>query len=317
MNIIGRSSALQSVLNAAALIAPTDVSVLITGESGTGKELLAERIHQQSHRAEKTLITVNCGALPENLAESELFGHKRGAFTGANQDRLGRVEAAHQGTLFLDEVGELSMSIQTKLLRFLETGECQTLGVNHPKHMDVRIIAATNRDLLTEAQSGTFRKDLYYRLNVVPLELPPLCERGSKEITLLLEHFIEQMAKQHRVKKPLLSSDVLKILKKYSWPGNVRELKNLCERLVILYQGRTIAKEALSGEFTAQNDTKMDYAELIFSLPEKGLNLAQWEEGMIIQALDRSKGNKSRAARLLGLTRDTLLYRIKKYAIMA
>ena len=309
--IIGESPELLASLRSAAITAATDVTTLIQGESGSGKELLAHAIHQQSRRHNADFVTINCSALPENLAESELFGHRKGAFTGATHDQAGRVQAANGGTLFLDEVGELPLSIQAKLLRFLESGECQPVGQARTETIDVRVIAATNCDLLAAVQAGTFREDLYYRLNVVPLHLPPLRERG-KDIELLISRLTSLLAIQHRLDAPRYSVAAREVMQSYSWPGNVRELRNVCERLLILFSGKTIHPENLPAEIrnhNAQTDSSG------FALPDSGIELEQLEVSMIQQALDKTRGNQSKAARLLGLTRGTLIYRMKKHAL--
>ena len=309
--IIGESPELQATLRAAAITAVTDVTTLIQGESGSGKELLAHEIHHQSRRHNAEFVTINCAALPENLAESELFGHRKGAFTGAINDQVGRVQAANGGTLFLDEVGELPLSIQAKVLRFLESGECQPVGQPRIESVDVRIIAATNRDLFAAVQEGTFREDLYYRLNVVPLQLPPLRARG-KDIELLIGRLSSLLAIQHCLDAPRYSVAALELMQAYSWPGNVRELRNVCERLLILFSGRTILPENLPAEIR-QNNVQTDTSG--FALPDSGIELERLEVSMIQQALDKSRGNQSKAARLLGLTRGTLIYRMKKHAL--
>ncbi len=309
--IIGQSPELLATLRAAAITAATDVTTLIQGESGSGKELLAHAIHQQSRRHNATFVTINCAALPENLAESELFGHRKGSFTGATHDQAGRVQAANGGTLFLDEVGELPLSIQSKLLRFLESGECQPVGQARIENIDVRVIAATNCDLLAAVQAGTFREDLYYRLNVVPLQLPPLRERG-KDIELLVTRLTSLLAIQHRLDAPRYNMAALETMQAYFWPGNVRELRNVCERMLILFSGKTIHPENLPAEirhYEVQADSS------VFALPESGIHLDQLELSMIQQALNKTRGNQSKAARLLGLTRGTLIYRMKKYAV--
>ncbi len=309
--MLGESPAFRAVLRAAAITAVTDATTLIQGESGTGKELLARAIHQQSRRAAGPFVTINCAALPENLAESELFGHRRGAFTGATADQRGRIQAAHGGTLFLDEVGELPLGIQAKLLRFLEGGEVQPVGQPRPERVDVRVVAATNRDLFAEVQAGRFREDLFYRLNVVPLLLPPLRERG-RDLELLVQRLTARLAMSHRLDAPRYSLGALEALQRYRWPGNVRELRNVCERMVILFPGRTIQAENLPGEI---RHSQPGVQEGDFVLPEAGVHLDSLERDLIRQALERTHGNQSRAARLLGLTRGTLIYRMKKYAI--
>ena len=311
--LIGEAPVFRAVTRAAQLVAATDVTVLILGESGTGKELLARAIHQESRRAGQPLVAINCAALPESLAESELFGHRKGAFTGAVNDHPGRIRIAAGGTLFLDEVGELPLAIQAKLLRFLECGECQGVGQMTPEKVDVRVIAATNRDLYAEVKAGRFREDLYYRLHVVPLELPPLRARTG-DLALLLQHLTSTLARQHGLEPPRYHADALKAMERHSWPGNVRELRNFCERMLVLFNGRTVHLENLPREIRSPSSQQAASADR-FTLPEQGIRLDDLEVHMIRQALEKTLGNRSRAARLLGLTRDTLLYRMKKYAI--
>ena len=310
-NMLGQSAEFEGVLRTAKIMATTDVTVLIQGESGTGKELMAKFIYAQSKRQSSPFVTINCAALPETLAESELFGHTKGAFTGATSDQQGRIQSAHNGTLFLDEVGELPLSIQAKLLRFLECGECQTIGQTKTEKVNVRIIAATNRDLFKEVENGNFREDLFYRLNVVPLKLPGLRDRQS-DITYLINHLSAQLAAKHCLDVPRFSVKAIEHCQRYNWPGNIRELKNFCERMVILLSGKTITVDNLPQEIKADQKTKTSNP---FILPEGGIVLEQLEAQMINQAMDKSHGNQSKAARLLGLTRSALLYRIKKYAL--
>ena len=311
-SVIGGAPAFAAVLRAARLVAVTDAPVLIHGESGTGKELLASAVHRDSPRSKHPFIAVNCAAIPEGLAESLLYGHRRGAFTGAVTDQSGYILQADGGTLFLDEVAELPMATQAKLLRFLESGEYQPVGHYTLQRADVRIVAATNRDLLNEVDAGRFRRDLYYRLNVVPLNLPPLRER-VEDIPPLLKFHSAALAERYELAPPRYSARSLRTLKQYGWPGNVRELRNLCERMLILCSGRTIEPENLPLEIVqpAPQPTGME----AFSLPAEGVHLEKLEIGLIRQALAQARGNRSQAARLLGLTRDTLLYRLKKYAI--
>jgi len=312
-NLLGRAPEFLSVLRAMRIVAATDATVLINGESGTGKELLARALHRSSRRAAGPFCAVNCAALPESLVESELFGHRRGAFTGAVSDQPGRVQVAAGGTLFLDEVSELSLSAQAKLLRFLESGECQAVGRTHPEVVDVRVVAATNRDLGQAVREGRFRSDLYYRLYIVPLELPALRHR-SGDIDLLLQGLTDALAVQYRLAPPVYSKSAMSLLRRYPWPGNVRELKNLCERMLILFSDRIIRAENLPVEI--RDPAPADGgAKGSFLLPDDGLVLDELEASLIQQALGRASGNRSKAARLLGLSRDTLLYRIKKYAI--
>lgn len=311
-SIIGQSPAFESLLRSAQVIAATDVTVLIKGETGTGKEVMANAIQQGSPRAKKPFITLNCAALPENLVESELFGHKKGAFTGAINNKKGLLQVANGGTLFLDEINSLPLAIQAKLLRFLESGECLAVGETKPYTSDVRIIAATNTDLLTQIDEGKFRQDLFFRLSVVPLEIPPLRQR-TEDIEALSQHFFKEFSKRYAVAGSQFSKQAIKKLRHYDWPGNIRELRNLCERLSILLPGTTIEAENLPIEFIGKisNDDDMDK----FILPENGLQLETLEASIIHQALTRTKGNRSKSARLLGISRDTLLYRIQKYGL--
>lgn len=312
--MIGRSPNFESMMRSARVVAASDVTVLITGETGTGKELLAQALQKHSSRPDKPFVTINCAALPESLAESELFGHCKGAFTGAIANHKGLIQSTAGGTLFLDEVDSLTLALQAKLLRFLESGECKPVGETRIENVDVRIIAASNTDLNKKIEAGQFRRDLYYRLNVVPLAIPPLRERRS-DIEHLLNHFIERFAIDHSMKKPTVSKAALSTMMSYDWPGNIRELRNLCQRLSILLAGRTIERESLPLELTCAH--KQDKKPASVSLPETGLDLETLEIDLIHQALERTNGNRSKSARLLGMTRDTLLYRIQKYGIAA
>jgi DNA-binding NtrC family response regulator len=313
--LIGESPQIQTVIRAAKIVAATDATVLIQGESGTGKELLAHTIHRHSRRDHKAFHIINCAALPEHLVESELFGHRKGAFTSANHDYIGRLRAADGGTVFLDEIGELPLAVQAKLLRFLESGECHAVGESKPYRVNVRLITATNRDLFAMTQCGEFRQDLFYRLNVVPLQLLALHEREG-DIARLVEHFTHRLAGEHQLTAPTFSKNTLRVLAQYQWPGNVRELRNFCERMVILLSGKQIQPDNLPMEFHQQaSASQPEKANGIFTLPDEGINLEHMEINIIRQALAKTQGNRSRAARLLGISRDTLLYRIKKYAL--
>ena len=308
--IIGRSPALAEVLNAARVVAAADVNVLIGGETGTGKELLGRLIHAEGPRRAAPFVSLNCASLSAPLAESQLFGHCRGAFTDASRDHEGFVTQAEGGTLFLDEVGELPLEVQAKLLRFLESGEYQPLGCGRTRHSRTRILAATNRDLAAEVRAGRFREDLYYRLAVVPLEMPPLRAR-LEDLPDLATHFLAGMASRHGLAPARLGRAALARLREHAWPGNVRELRNLCERLAIFLPGREIGPGNLPrdlGPVPAANP---------FALPDQGIDLGAVERDLIRQALERTGGNQTRAARLLGLSRDTLVYRMKKYALRA
>jgi len=308
---IGKSPEFESLIRSSKMVASTDVTVLIKGETGTGKEMLAIAIQKDSPRADKPFITLNCAALPESLVESELFGHKKGAFTGAIATKQGLFQAANGGTIFLDEINSLPISIQTKLLRFLETGECLPVGETVHSKLDVRIMAATNTDLNKMIVDRQFRQDLYFRLNVIPLELPPLRQR-TEDIESLAKHFLSHFSNSHSIVAPKFSKPAFKVLRGYSWPGNIRELRNLCERLSILLSGQTINPENLPHEFSSCITAPTDSA---FLLPEIGIELDALEADMIFQALARTKGNRSKSARLLGISRDTLLYRIQKHGI--
>jgi transcriptional regulator with PAS, ATPase and Fis domain len=311
-SIIGQSPAFESLLRSAQVIAATDVTVLLKGETGTGKEVMANAIQQASPRANKPFITLNCAALPEGLVESELFGHKKGAFTGAVSNKKGLLQAADGGTLFLDEINSLPLSIQAKLLRFLESGDCLAVGETQPYKTDVRIIAATNSDLLTQIDKGEFRQDLFFRLSVVPLEIPPLKQR-TEDIEALSKHFFQEFSERYAVAEAKFSKQAIKKLRQYDWPGNIRELRNLCERLSILLAGTTIEAENLPSEFIGKISENPEANEFI--LPENGLQLESLEANIIHQALTRTRGNRSKSARLLGISRDTLLYRIQKYGL--
>jgi transcriptional regulator with PAS, ATPase and Fis domain len=311
-SIIGESPALESLIRSARVVAATDVTVLIKGETGTGKEVLARAIQQDSPRANKPFITLNCAALPESLVESEIFGHKKGAFTGAVSDKQGLFSAANGGTLFLDEINSLPINVQSKLLRFLENGESMPIGGTTPDILDIRIIAATNADLNSLVSAGEFRRDLYFRLNVVPLELPPLQQR-TEDIEQLAQHFFTAFATAHSLDVPSLHKQTAKILHQYKWPGNIRELRNLCERLCILLPGQVIEAKHLPKEFSLSNQTASCDD---FILPAAGLQLDELESNMINQALERTKGNRSKSARLLGISRDTLLYRMQKHGLI-
>ncbi len=310
--LIGQSPEFLALQRSAKIVAATNVTVLITGETGTGKELLANNIYQDSKRNKTAFITINCAALPENLVESELFGYRKGAFTGADRDHTGWVKKADGGTLFLDEIGELPLTVQAKLLRFLEAGEFQPIGQAAIEKVDVRIIAATNHDLLALVQAGNFRADLYYRLHVVPLELPPLRKRNN-DIALLINKLSQRLAQQYKLETPEYTATAMNTLLAYHWPGNIRELRNVCERLLILFNGKTIDLPNLPQEIRS-NKVQTQESDG-FTLPDTGICLEELEASMINQALNKAKGNQSRAAKLLGLTRSTLIYRMKKFAL--
>jgi DNA-binding NtrC family response regulator len=310
--LIGHSPALDAVIRTAQIAAATDVHILIEGETGTGKELLAKAIQETSIRADKPFVTVNCAALPGELIESLLFGHERGAFTGAIERKEGYLQKANGGTLFLDEIGELPLALQAKLLRFIEYGECQRLGANEVDIVDVRIIAATNRNLLSMIDAGEFRQDLFYRLCVVTLLMPPIHER-VRDIPELVNFFLQQAAKRNDLKLTQFSSEAMDVLKKYAWPGNVRELRNVCEHVAAIMPGETVSRDKLPIELKIKTDESI--SETGFTLPDEGINLESLEIDLINQALEKANGNKSKAARMLGLSRDAFLYRLKKHDI--
>ena len=308
--LIGSAPNFESLLRSARMVAATDVTVLIVGETGTGKEVLANALQQQSPRADKPFVTLNCAALAEGIAESELFGHSKGAFTGATSNQLGKLPAADGGTLFLDEVDSLTLPLQAKLLRFLESGECQPVGQTNTTMVDVRVIAATNSNLHEKIDAGQFRRDLFFRLNVVPLSLPPLRDR-SGDVEPLLNHFSDHFSAAHKLTAPRYSKATIKRLMAHPWQGNVRELRNLCERLSILMAGQMIEVDNLPIEFRTAGSNKKS----AFALPDVGIDLQTVEIDLINQALARTSGNRSKSARLLGISRDTLLYRIQKHGI--
>ncbi len=313
--IIGSSPALLRVLETVKKVAATDSTVLITGESGTGKELIARALHYNSRRADRTLVTVNCGAIPEELLESELFGHVRGAFTNAVADREGRFAAADTGTLFLDEIGDMSPTLQVKLLRVLQDGTFEPVGSSKTVAVNVRVIAATNQDLERAIREKRFREDLFYRLNVIPIEVPPLRERRS-DIPLLLEHFLDPERHERNRRIEGISPEALELLCNYDWPGNVRELENLCERLAVLRpEGGVIDVEDLPRHVAASRRHRAVGPEL----PPGGASLSdlvgEFESELIRQALERTGWNKQQAAALLRMNRTTLLEKIKKRGI--
>jgi DNA-binding NtrC family response regulator len=298
------------VIRTAQIIAATDVPVLIEGDTGTGKELLARAIQKSSKRSDRPFIILNCAALPAELVESLLFGHEKGAFTGAHEKKEGYVQKAAGGTLFLDEIGELPVELQAKLLRFIEHGECQRLGAHQNEIIDVRILAATNHDLLQQIKLGNFRQDLFYRLSVVTLRLPSLIERRN-DIPELARHLLQQAAERNNQKPCVFSKDAVNQLKHNAWPGNIRELKNVCEHVTALFPGETIDKDRLP--ITVQHSSPS--GDSGYTLPKYGVDMEQLEIDLIKQALEHSGGNKSRAARLLGLSRDAFLYRLKKHGL--
>ncbi len=308
--IVGHSPALESVIRTAQIAAAADVHILIEGETGTGKELMAQALQKSSKRADQPFVIINCAALPAELIESLMFGHEKGAFTGADERKEGYVQKASGGTLFLDEIGELPLSLQAKLLRFVENGECQRVGSHQQEIVDVRILAATNHNLMQMMDQGKFRQDLFYRLSVVTIRLPTLRER-RRDIAELAKHFLAQAAHNNHSKTCTFSYDALNQLKQYSWPGNIRELKNVCQHVSALLPGEIIDKENLP---LSIRENKVS-SSTGYVLPEHGLDMESLEIDLIKQALNYSSGNKSRAAKLLGLSRDAFLYRLKKHKL--
>jgi two-component system response regulator HydG len=319
--IFGDSPGLREVKEKIARVAPTSATVLITGETGTGKELVARAIHRNSPRASKPFVAVNCAAVTETLLESELFGHERGAFTGADRARQGLFEAAHEGTLFLDEAGEMSMAAQAKLLRVLTDGQLLRVGSTKPREVDVRVLVATHRDLEQRVREGSFRDDLFYRLAVVPIALPPLRQR-REDIPGLCELFSRQVAKELKLQERRISSSVLEKLQKYSFPGNIRELRNLVERAYILSNGGELGPNdfplLLTEAPNEGNGDETNAPRWIVSVPEKiDLRdfLAKTEKQLILRALKASGGAQADAARQLGISRSDMSYKLAKYGI--
>lgn len=338
--IIGQMTSLVEVFRTLGKVAPMDSTVLVTGESGTGKELIVRALHQRSPRKDKPFVPINCGAIPKELLESELFGHEKGAFTHAIRTRPGRFELAEGGTIFLDEIGEMDLLLQVKILRVLQEREIERVGGLGTRKVDVRVIAATNRNLENEVAAGRFREDLFYRLNVIPLHLPALRERGE-DVMLLMRHFLHEFCA--RKKRPALTIPPLvqRILEAYSWPGNVRELENLAERLSILCDGQSITPEDLPAKILAQVGDLGELPErapqaaasperaaapapapagfswpTVADLREQGLGLKEFfdiaEERFLLEALQLAGGVKNQAAEILGIKRTTLIEKLKK-----
>jgi DNA-binding NtrC family response regulator len=299
--ILGKSQALEQVLDKVKLVGPSKATVLLTGETGTGKELVAQSIHQNSDRPRGPFVPVHCAALPSNLLESELFGHEKGAFTGASEKRIGRFESANQGTLFLDEIGEIDAATQVKLLRFLESKTIERLGSLNTIEIDTRLVCATNKNLLEMTQNGEFREDLYYRLNVVTIELPPLRDRGD-DVTLLLDHFLKQFSEENDFPAPRLNPEATVVLNSYKWPGNIRELRNFCENLVVLNRGGDITPYDLDPRFFSDVSDNRPVSEI----KTPSLSVEENEKRLLRNALLQSGGNRTKAAELMGVSRRTL-----------
>ena len=312
-NMIGRSPAMQEIFTTITKVAEYKTTVLVTGESGTGKELIARAIHYHSPRANKPLVTVNCGAIPESLLESELFGHRKGAFTDAIRDKRGLFEEADGGSIFLDEIGELPRSLQVKLLRVLQEEEIKRLGDTRSIKIDVRVLAATTKDLAGEVKAGHFRDDLFYRINVLQVTVPPLRERAG-DLGLLIQHFVDKTAKRLGLQVNQVDPAVLRALQRYVWPGNVRELENVIERAMVMAGGRTIELEDLP---PALQEAQAQTSPLLpddgaLSIKEASRRL---ERELIRRALEKTGGNRTQAAKLLEISHPALLYKIKEYGL--
>jgi DNA-binding NtrC family response regulator len=313
-NIVGRSAKMQEVLALVERVAGTNSTVLIGGESGVGKDLIARAIHQNSRRASGPFIKINSTALPDTLFESELFGFEKGAFTGAIAAKPGKFELADKGTLFLDEIGDVPAPIQVKLLRVLQEREFERLGGTRTLKVDVRLIAATNRDLRAALEEGTFREDLYYRLNVVPIDIPPLREH-KEDIPDLADHFLVRFGRENGKQVQKITPAAIKLLTDYHWPGNVRQLENIIERAVALSSGPVLDAGDIQLDTRPLNHSASSGSAVNHPFLPEGMTLEQWEDEMIREAMRRSRGNKSEAARLLGLSRNALRYRLSKLGV--
>ncbi|MEZ5352903.1 MAG: sigma-54 dependent transcriptional regulator [Bryobacteraceae bacterium] len=310
-SIIGRSSSLLFILDTATRAAQSDATVLIRGETGTGKELLAKGIHFNSRRRDRPFVTINCGAIPRELLESELFGHVRGAFTGAVAHKKGKVELAEGGTLFLDEIGDVPLDLQVKLLRLIQERQIEKIGEGRPAAVDVRIIAATHRNLQAMVEGDEFREDLFYRLNVIPLELPPLRDR-PEDIPELVEHFLVQSQARHDRRELRFAEGLMGYFRAYRWPGNVRELENVIERLVVLSRAEEVTVQDLPEMLRRQ---RPPLESLQLEIPANGISLEAVEKDLIKMALEKFGGNQTHAARFLDISRKTLIYRMEKFGL--
>jgi transcriptional regulator with PAS, ATPase and Fis domain len=312
-NIVGRSTAMRDVFSTLELVAPMNSTVMIVGETGTGKELIARTIHQNSPRHDQPFVAFNAAAIPEGLVETELFGHTKGAFTGAIQARAGRFEVAHRGTLFIDEVSSMSLPLQAKLLRALQERQIERVGETKPMKFDVRIIAATNVDLRKLVKDGTFREDLYYRLNVIPVKLPPLRSR-IEDMPLLIQHFVKKSCGSNRLPMRAVSQEAMRALMAYDWPGNIRQLENAVEYSVAMSSGGTDITVAMLPEEVQKPERSPMMTSV--AIPEEGLNFAsvvsQLERDLILNCLEKTGGNKRQAARLLQLSRTTLIDKLQR-----
>ncbi len=309
--IVGTSRAMRRLIEQATQLARVDTTVLITGESGTGKEILAKAIHHNGSRNGKPFIVINCGAIPESLLESELFGYRKGAFTGAVSNKIGKFETADGGSVFLDEIGELPLPLQVKVLRVVQENEMDVVGESRPRKVDVRTIAATNRGLKQMVADGQFRQDLYYRLNVAPLYVPPLRER-KEDIALLVRSFMERICKRYGRPTIALDKSVLTKLEWYTWPGNVRELENTIERLIVFSPNDKIEVKDLPDEIL---DTPMSIGSGVLNIPAEGIPMAQVEKELVLTALERCHWNQTRAAIFLRISRNVLIYRMQRFRL--
>ncbi|MFN3680413.1 MAG: sigma-54-dependent transcriptional regulator [Nitrospira sp.] len=315
--LVGLSEPIKQVLEFVRKVADSDSTVMIQGESGTGKELVARMLHFNSYRRDRPLVSVNCGAIPENLLESELFGHEKGAFTGATHSRMGRFEMAHGGTIFLDEIGEMSLPLQVKLLRVLQERAFERVGGNRTIQVDVRIIAATNQNLEALIEEKRFRRDLFYRLNVIPIVIPPLRERKS-DIPLLIDHFLARFNQTKRTRVTGISHEAVRLLMQYDWPGNIRELENLVERMVVLKKEGELSVSDLPDKISCK-PAALDPREQLVRFGEDGINLMreveQYEYQLIIEALRKANGVTTKAAQLLQVNRTTLVEKLKRKGV--
>lgn len=307
-NMIGNSRVMQKIYEQAHQVATSIATVLIMGETGTGKEMLAKAIHQNSQRKDKAFVTVNCAAVPSTLLESELFGHVKGAFTGAISSRKGLIEKAEGGTLFLDEIGDLPLELQPKLLRVLQEREIQIVGTNTTIKVNVRIIVATHRPLDKMVENNEFREDLYFRLNVIPFTMPPIRER-IEDILPLFKHFLSEAAQDENKNIPIIGKEVITRLESYPWPGNVREIRNLAQRLMVLHNDKTIEAHDLPEGF---NKTAQNLSIFPDMLPETGIDLEEWIDRLVLKALEKNQWNQSQTARFLRISRNSLIYRMEK-----
>ncbi|MBI3949124.1 MAG: sigma-54-dependent Fis family transcriptional regulator [Acidobacteria bacterium] len=310
-NIVGTSKRMQDLYGIVEKVARTDVTVLLLGESGTGKELLAKAIHQNSPRRDQSFVAINCAAIPEGLMESEFFGHKKGSFTGAHTNAKGKLEVADGGTVFLDEIGELPLPMQAKLLRVLQEGEIMQVGEATSRRVDLRFIAATTRDLARMVEDGTFREEFYFRLNVVPIKLPPLRER-REDIPLLADYFLKQAAQRFGRPEIRFDKEIFSYFQNYLWPGNVRELKNTVERMVVLASADRLTVEDLPDEIRRPGKA---VANALIDLPETGVDLEAIEQEIVREALERNDWNQTAAAKYLNITRSMLISRMQKYGL--